>query len=187
MELPTIRCYGPPLARLVDDGSVPENLLDRSVRRVLTMKCELGLLDDGWSAALDDLAGQDDLDHLDPPEHRALARQLAEQSVVVLANDGVLPLAPVADRVALIGPLADDSSGMLGCYTFPSRVGAHHPDVPIGVDVPTLAAALRDDLGSEADRDRGGLHHLLHGRRRRRIRGRRRGRPPGATGDRGAR
>jgi hypothetical protein len=61
----------------------------------------------------------------------------------------VLPLAPVADRVALIGPLADDSSGMLGCYTFPSHVRAHHPDVPIGVDVPTLAAALRDDLGSE--------------------------------------
>lgn len=149
VELPTIRCYGPPLARLVNDGSVPENLLDRSVRRVLTMKCELGLLDDGWSAALDDLAGQDGLDHLDPPEHRALARQLAEQSVVVLANDGVLPLAPVVDRVALIGPLADDSSGMLGCYTFPSHVGAHHPDVPIGVDVPTLAAALRDDLGSE--------------------------------------
>ncbi len=75
MELPTIRCYGPPLARRVNDGSVPENLLDRSVRRVLTMKCELGRLDDGWSAALDDLAGRDDLDHLDPPEHRALARQ----------------------------------------------------------------------------------------------------------------
>jgi hypothetical protein len=51
--------------------------------------------------------------------------------------------------VALVGPLADDSSGMLGCYTFPSHVGVHHPDVPIGVEVPTLADALRDDLGAD--------------------------------------
>jgi beta-glucosidase-like glycosyl hydrolase len=149
VELPTIRCYGPPLARLVRDGTLPEDLLDRSVRRVLSMKCELGLLDAGWDGALEDLAARDDLDHLDPPGHRALARRLAEQSVVVLANEGVLPLTTGTGVVALVGPLADDSSGMLGCYTFPSHVGVHHPDVPIGVEVPTLADALRDDLGAD--------------------------------------
>ncbi|MBE1537152.1 beta-glucosidase family protein [Actinomadura algeriensis] len=82
---------------------------------------------------------------LDPPGHRALARRLAEESVVLLANDGTLPLAP-ARRVALTGPLADDPAAMLGCYTFPAHVGRHHPELPLGVDVPTLADALRAEL-----------------------------------------
>jgi beta-xylosidase len=137
VELPTVRCYGAPLVELVRRGEVPEEHVDRSVARVLALKCELGLLDDGWettSAPAD----------LDPPELRGLARRLAEESIVLLANDGVLPLR--ARRVALAGPLADDPRGMLGCYTFPNHMAGRYPELSLGVEIPALAAALRAEL-----------------------------------------
>ena len=43
----------------------------------------------------------------------------------------------------MVGPRADTAQAMLGCYSFPMHVGVHHPDVPVGVDMPTLADALR--------------------------------------------
>lgn len=144
VELPAVRCYGTPLRDAVRAGEVPEALVDRAARRVLTQKCELGLLDPGWSPEPTALATSP-VD-LDPPAMRAVARQLAEESVVLLANDGdVLPLAPDA-RIAVVGPLADDPAAMLGCYTFPRHVGIEHPDLPMGVEVPTLLAALRAEL-----------------------------------------
>ncbi|MEV3927240.1 beta-glucosidase family protein [Actinomadura coerulea] len=139
MELPTVRCYGAPLIELIRRGDVPGELLDRAAGRVLTLKAELGLLD-GTPAGSE--GAEPDFD---PPEHRALARRLAEESVVLLANDGVLPLRS-GDGVVLAGPLADDPFAMLGCYTFPSHVGRRHPEMPLGVPIPTLADALRAEL-----------------------------------------
>src|SRR5690606_8655610 len=62
---------------------------------------------------------------------------------IVLANDGTLPLPADAGRIAVVGPLADDPRGMLGCYTFPVHVGVHHPELDMGIRVATLAEALR--------------------------------------------
>jgi beta-xylosidase len=137
VELPTTRCYGEPLAALVESGEVPMELLDRSVRRVLTLKAELGLLDGG-------VPEPDEGVELDPPAGRDLARRIAEESVVLLANDGTLPLR--AARVALTGPLADEPCAMLGCYSFPNHVGVRHPDLPIGVRISSLAGALGAEL-----------------------------------------
>jgi beta-xylosidase len=137
VELPTVRCYGAPLVELVRSGAVPEEHVDRSAARVLTLKCELGLLDEGWAA-------EAEATDLDPPELRRLARRLAEESIVLLANDGVLPLR--AQRLALTGPLADTPRAMLGCYTFPNHMSGRYPDLPIGVEVATLAEALRAEL-----------------------------------------
>jgi beta-xylosidase len=149
VELPTVRCYGRPLVEAVEGGAVDEALVDRAARRVLLQKCGLGLLDPDWSPVPPALA--DELDPepgsvvLDAPADRALARRLAEESVVLLAAGPALPIAPDA-RVALIGPLADDPLAMMGCYSFPSHVGSHHPGLPLGVEVPTLHQALRAEL-----------------------------------------
>ena len=71
---------------------------------------------------------------LDAQVDRALARQVAEQSVVLLRNDGTLPLTGTAGkRVLVVGPTAEDQLTLLGCYSFPSHVGSLHPDVPIGI------------------------------------------------------
>ncbi|MCX4456172.1 glycoside hydrolase family 3 C-terminal domain-containing protein [Streptomyces sp. NBC_01728] len=134
VELPAVRCYG--------SGPLDEEFVDRAALRVLTQKCELGLLDPDWAAEPADSGSVD----LDPPHMRALARQLAEESVVLLANGGTLPLASGVRRIAVLGPLADDPAAMLGCYTFPRHVLLDHPEVEMGVDVPTLLDALRAEL-----------------------------------------
>ncbi|MEU7644546.1 beta-glucosidase [Streptomyces huasconensis] len=134
VELPAARCFSPA-------DPLPEELLDRAALRVLAQKCELGLLDPDWEPATSGTHVQ-----LNPPHMRELARVVAEESVVLLANDsGVLPLDDGL-RIALLGPLAHEQAAMLGCYTFPRHVGVHHPDLPIGVDVPTLAQALRTEF-----------------------------------------
>ncbi|MGZ3144721.1 beta-xylosidase/alpha-l-arabinosidase [Lentzea chajnantorensis] len=141
VELPTVDCYGDPLLTAVQEGRVDEALVDRALTRVLAQKCELGLLDPDFSPEPDNGAAGIDLDDADS---RAVARQLAERSIVLLRNEGVLPLTS-RRRVAVVGPRANDPGAMLGCYSFPLHVGKHHPEVPMGIDVPTVLDALGDD------------------------------------------
>ncbi|MFC6597033.1 beta-glucosidase family protein [Kitasatospora paranensis] len=157
VELPTVKTFGRPLLDAVADGRLPEQLIDRALRRVLVQKAELGLLDPDWSPVPAALAGRDldDADalrgtvDLDPAGNRALARELAEQAVVLLRNDGILPLARPA-RIALIGPNAQEARAVLGCYAFPVHVGGQHPDMPLGLELPTLHEALAAEFaGSE--------------------------------------
>jgi beta-xylosidase len=149
VELPTVRTFGKPLLDAVAAGAVPEELIDRALRRVLIQKAQLGLLDPDWDPvppalsgadldAPEDLRGSVDLDR---PASRRLARELAEQSVVLLRNDGTLPLRRPA-RIALIGPNADTPTAVLGCYSFPVHVGGQHPEVPLGIELPTLRESV---------------------------------------------
>ncbi|MGW7074841.1 beta-xylosidase/alpha-l-arabinosidase [Streptomyces sp. NPDC054866] len=134
VELPSARCF-------TEAGRLPVELLDRAALRVLEQKCELGLLDPDWEP----VTAETPVD-LNPPHMRDLARRMAQESVVLLANDaGLLPLARGL-RIAVVGPLADEQAAMLGCYTFPRHVGVHHPELPAGVEVPTFAEALRTEL-----------------------------------------
>ena len=145
VELPTVRCYGRPLLEQLRSGQVPVALVDRALERVLRQKAGLGLLDAGWDpepAALRDGGPVD----LDPPHMRELARTLAERSVVLLADRArVLPLAAPA-RVAVVGPAADEVLSLMGCYAFPNHVGVTHPDMELGIELPTLLDALRTEF-----------------------------------------
>ncbi|MEU8621932.1 glycoside hydrolase family 3 N-terminal domain-containing protein [Streptomyces sp. NPDC048623] len=157
VELPTVQAFGAPLLAAVEEGAVPEALVDRAVRRVLLQKAEVGLLDPDWSPVPAVLRDADIPDKpgplrgtvdLDPAANRALARRIAEQAVVLLRNDGTLPLAqpPVPRRIALIGPNAEAPTAVLGCYSFPVHVGAQHPELPLGIELPTLHEALRAEF-----------------------------------------
>ena len=149
IELPSGDAYLEPLAALVMDGTVPVDIVDRAVLRALRQKEELGLLEpdvyeDAPPAVVD----------LDSPAHRDVARRLAEESVVLLSNDGVLPLAAWHDkpaRVAVIGPNAARPEALMGCYSFANHVLAHFPGVPAGFDIPSVADALAVEF------DRAGL------------------------------
>ncbi|MFJ9519912.1 beta-glucosidase [Kitasatospora sp. NPDC101801] len=157
VELPTVKTFGQPLLDAVTTGAVPEQLIDRALRRVLVQKAQLGLLDPDWDPVPDVLADTDLTDpealrglvDLDRPANRALAAELAEQAVVLLRNDGLLPLGRPS-RIALIGPNADEPTAVLGCYAFPVHVGSRHPEVPLGIELPTLREALAAEFaGSE--------------------------------------
>jgi beta-glucosidase len=141
LELPATACYGEALADLVHTGSVPEQLVDRAARRVLRQKGELGLLDADWSPE------RPPPPQLDAPQQRALARELAERSIVLLSNDGgALPVDERLRSLAVIGPCADDPAVLLGDYAFPNHVVAAAPEAALGIEVRSLAEALRDEL-----------------------------------------
>ncbi|WP_345801448.1 glycoside hydrolase family 3 N-terminal domain-containing protein [Microbacterium sp. AZCO] len=144
VELPTGDAFAEPLAAAVREGRVEEALIDRAVLRVLAEKEELGLLDERFAEPPTEI-------DLDSPAHRELARRLAGESVVLLANDGLLPLGPRAGaRIAVVGPNADSSEALMGCYSFVNHVLAHHPEVPLGIELPSLADALRTELPDAA-------------------------------------
>ncbi|MBA2721022.1 MAG: glycoside hydrolase family 3 C-terminal domain-containing protein [Chloroflexi bacterium] len=111
-ELPRTVAFGPPLARALAEGRVDERLLDAAVGRVLRMKFRLGIMDE----PLVDIPSVAALERLAAAESEA-AQSLAERSLVLLENDGVLPLAPDLRRVALIGPIADSARDLLGDYS----------------------------------------------------------------------
>ncbi|OYO15804.1 glycosyl hydrolase [Enemella evansiae] len=137
VELPSGDAYLEPLIERVRTGTLDEAYLDRAVIRVLTQKEQLGLLDP--DAFEDDAPTAVDLD---TPRHRSVARQLAVESLVLLSNDGVLPLPATARRIALLGPNADRSDALQGCYSFANHVLAHHPDHELGIEIPTVREAL---------------------------------------------
>ncbi len=153
VELPTVKTFGDAFVSAVASGDIDEGLVDRALRRVLAQKIELGLLDADWSPVPPVLDGVDAADpetvrgsvDLDPAGNRDLARRLAEESIVLLRNDGVLPLARPA-RIAVVGPVADDPYAVLGCYSFPAHVGIRHPEVPLGIELPTLREALEAEF-----------------------------------------
>jgi beta-xylosidase len=157
VELPGTDCYGEPLLRAVRAGRVPEATIDAAVARVLTAKFELGLFErpyvDPERAAV----------AVDTPAHRRLARTIARKSLVLLRNDGVLPLR--GGRIAVIGPNADNARHLFGDYTYPAHVESleevlhsgqnvfsmpldarRRPD-HVDVDATTIAGALAARFG----------------------------------------
>lgn len=152
VELPTVDAYGEHLLEELKAGRVDPALVDAAARRVLLQKIGLGLLDEDWSPVPEALAaGASDLEavqstvDLDPPGNRKLARELAEESVVLLSNNGILPLQTPA-RIAVVGPNAENPMAFLGCYSFPAHVGSQFPDIAAGIELPTVAASLRAEF-----------------------------------------
>jgi beta-xylosidase len=107
-ELPRTLAYGEPLKRALETGLVDEATLDLAVGRVLRVKFELGIFDAPY---VDPAAAAVDLS-----VERSFALDSARRSIVLLANDGTLPLASDLARVAVIGPSADDARNQLGDY-----------------------------------------------------------------------
>jgi len=106
--------YGTVIAAQVRAGKIPESVVDEAVRRILRVKFALGLFDHPFTEQ-----GQA---YDATPERRAAARKVADETLVLLKNEPVqgagalLPLAAHSGKIALIGPLADNQSEMLGAW-----------------------------------------------------------------------
>ena len=108
----------------VKSGKLTIADLDQAVIRGLTARIRLGLLDHSAQPAPTPSA-------INTPEHRALALTAAEQAIVLLKNDGVLPLDRKGVRIAVVGPLADSRRVLRGNYT--NRDTAELPSVLDGL------------------------------------------------------
>ena len=94
----------------VDQGLLAEADLDRAIARILTLKFDLGLFEDPRMPDADLIATV-----MAAPEHTALNLEIARRSLVLLRNDGTLPLDETRSRrIAVVGPLADDAQTQLG-------------------------------------------------------------------------
>ncbi len=115
IELPALDCYKR-LPAAVEAGLFDEAIVDESCARVLAQKIQLGLFEEPFVVA--DRATE----VFDTPAQRALARRAAAESVVLVHNDGVLPLSGDLGRVAVIGPHADDPRLLQGDYHYPAHL-----------------------------------------------------------------
>ena len=143
IEIPTGDAYLAPLQAAIEAGKVDVALVDRAVRRALLQKHELGLLDATFEE--DPPTGVD----LDSPAHRDVARRMAEESLILVSNDGVLPLADKAASIAVIGPNAHRSEALFGCYSFANHVLSQREGVELGLDVPTVLEAIQGEFSGE--------------------------------------
>lgn len=103
------------LPEYVRQGKLEESVLDESVRRILTIKFEYGLFDHPY---LEESAVPAAMSR---PADRQLSSRIARDSLILLKNDGTLPLAP-GTRVALIGPHADSLRYPVSGYTYPAYI-----------------------------------------------------------------
>jgi beta-glucosidase len=98
------------LKRLVEEGKVPLSMVDEAVLRILTMKYKLGLFDNPYKGS------NRNQNVILSERHKQLSRESASKSMVLLKNEGVLPLSLKGKKVALIGPLADSQADMIGSW-----------------------------------------------------------------------
>jgi beta-glucosidase len=131
--------YHDHLAQLVSSGQVPQELIDESVRNVLRLKFALGLFERPYADEAHEAEA------MLRPEGVSLARRAAERSFVLLKNSPgpdstpILPLSKRVQRIALIGPLADDLPSALGSWAGLGR----------GEDVISFHAALAKRVGGQ--------------------------------------
>jgi len=153
--------YSAHLASLVEAGQVPLDLVNDAARRIIRLKLRLGLFEAPYvgsttpatvpgeasqSVAPEVLAAWSATETPDPGvAARALARDAAAASFVLLANNGTLPLAPNSGRVLLTGPFAEEGEALLGTWSLDGR----------GEDVASTASAIRARLQDNAIVDDG--------------------------------
>jgi beta-glucosidase len=108
--------YGEPVEKAyidaVQQGYLPESVLDTALIRLFSARIKLGMFDPPEMVPYTKI----DEKELDSAAHRAEARRLANESMVLLKNDGLLPLKKEVRKIAVVGPLADQTRPLIGNY-----------------------------------------------------------------------
>ncbi|ANQ51879.1 beta-glucosidase [Flammeovirga sp. MY04] len=142
LELPAGDCYKL-IPEALSEGLITIEEVDRSVKRILTLKGKLGLLDGPLSI--------DAHVELDSKEFRERAYISATQSIVLLKNDGILPIHQGVKKIALVGPNAASAESLLGDYTYQS-LSLYWKKQPIDPTDPQLIT-LKGGLENKLDKD----------------------------------
>ncbi|WIF95786.1 glycoside hydrolase family 3 N-terminal domain-containing protein [Caminicella sporogenes] len=111
--------------KLVKEGIIKEDLIDKACRRILMLKFKLGLFDNKRFPN-----SKKAISILGCKEHRKIAYKSALESIVLLKNENnILPLSKEIKRIALIGPNCNDIQAQLGDWSFGARE-LEHPEIP---------------------------------------------------------
>jgi beta-glucosidase len=102
-----------PFIDAVKQGLLTEADLDTSLRRLFTARMRLGMFDPPSMVPFANVP----ISEIDSANHRALALKIARESMVLLKNDGVLPLGAGAKKILVVGPLADSVEVLHGNYS----------------------------------------------------------------------
>jgi len=116
IELPFPYGYTQTLIEAVNEGIIDESLIDCSVRRILKTKFELGLFEDPYPRV--DLIAES----YENKAATAHSLKAARESIVLLKNDGILPLNKDIKNIAVIGPHGNSLRLLFGCYTYPAML-----------------------------------------------------------------
>ena len=131
-----------PYIEAVKKGYLKESEIDVALRRLFTARMKLGMFDPPEMVPYTKI----DEKLLDSPEHRAMARKLANESMVLLKNDGILPLKTSGGRIAVVGPLADQTRVLLGNY---NGIPTHSVSVMDGLRAEFPGAQIRFVPGTQ--------------------------------------
>ena len=114
VELPSFNCYNAPLKSAIENKNIPLKFLDDAVKNILRLKFEMGLFENPF------VKEENIPDNLDTPEDRKLAYEIAKKSIVLLKNEGIVPLKKHSNikKVAVIGPNANSARNLTGDYTY---------------------------------------------------------------------
>jgi beta-glucosidase len=131
-----------PYLDAVKQGYLKESEIDTAVIRLFTARMKLGMFDPPEMVPYTKI----DEKELDSAEHRALARKLANESMVLLKNDGVLPLKSTALKIAVVGPLADQTKVLLGNY---NGIPTHTVSILEGIRAEFPKATIKYVVGTQ--------------------------------------
>lgn len=109
-------CYVKNLERLVEEGTVKEELIDEAALRILKLKEELGLFDNPFKGA----DAEKEAKLIVCEEHRKSARNISASSMVLLKNENILPFNKDVEKVAIVGPFADEHA-ILGAWSWQGK------------------------------------------------------------------
>jgi len=124
IELPQVDCYGEPLLKAVREEKISMAVIDEAVSRILRAKFLLGLFENPYVDVRDTSL------LFDTSEDRRLALEAARESMVLLKNNGILPLRKDIKAIAVVGPNADNARNLHGDYSFTAHLRCEEPAVP---------------------------------------------------------
>ena len=143
VDAPVPEAFGQELMEAFSSGRADTAVLDRAVRNVLEAKFRMGLFEHPYV-----LEGEDFRKVFFHAEDQVLANQSALESMILLKNDGSLPLAGKVKKIALIGPHADNARAFFGGYTHMSVVELAHAakNTMAGIDSAGLGTSGSGDV-----------------------------------------
>jgi beta-glucosidase len=141
VELPMAQCYLGPLLEALRGGLISEAVVDTAVSRVLRIKFLLGLFENPYVDV------EEASKIFDTIQDRDLALQTARESIVLLKNDGVLPLSKSIESIAVVGPNAAEARSLLGDYSYTAHLSLEKP----AVEVVSILEGVKAKVSAETE------------------------------------